>query len=267
MMFIALVRRSVARHRTLAIAMGVLLSAFQVLLVAIAASLQRQGLYSQVAALIPPFLQEALGGAMVASFNGYVALGFFHPVVMLSLTCAAIYIATEPAGEVEDGLVDLVMARPVARHLAITRSAVVFAAITGTIVMLMILANQGAVAWLAPAGAPALSTRRFCMAALNLLAVVWCFGAAALVAAAFARRRIAAAGTVWLAAVVLYLLQFASAAWAPLRPVARVSPFHYYDALPTILGLTNAARDIGGLLVASVALFLCAQAVYARRDL
>ena len=66
----------------------------------------------------------SLGRRLFASFGGTVALGFFHPVVMLSLSCAAIYMASEPAGEVDEGLVDLVVARPVPRHLMVTRSAI-----------------------------------------------------------------------------------------------------------------------------------------------
>ena len=58
---------------------------------------------------MPAFIQEAMGGVLVGSFSGAIALGFAHPLVMLSLASVAIYLASEPAGEVEDGLVDLVM--------------------------------------------------------------------------------------------------------------------------------------------------------------
>ncbi len=100
MTFVALLVRSFTRHRALILGLAMLLSGFQVLLVLIARNLQRLGLFSQMAAMMPPFIQEALGGALVASFVGSVALGFFHPIVMLSLSCAAIYMASEPAGEV-----------------------------------------------------------------------------------------------------------------------------------------------------------------------
>jgi hypothetical protein len=76
-----------------------------------------------------------------------------------------------------------------------------------------------------------------------------------------------AAGTIGLVAVFLYLLQFGAAAWSPLRPFARVSPFHYYEPMKTLLGSISPARDIVGLLGASAVLFACAYVLYEKRDL
>jgi ABC-2 type transport system permease protein len=267
MILTALLGRSFARHRSLILTLTVLLAVFQLVLVVIARNLQREGLYSQLAALMPPFMQEALGGALVASFKGTIALGFFHPIVMLSLSCAAVYLASEPAGEVEDGLVDLVMARPVPRYLIVVRSAIVFATATGAIVAVMFIANRGAVRWITPESDASLGSARVAIVAANLLAVVWCFGAAALALAARLRRRTAAAGTVALAAVFLYLLQFAAAAWDTLRPFARVSPFHYYEAMGTLLGTASPARNIALLMGITVALIGVAYASYLHRDL
>jgi hypothetical protein len=262
-----LVRRSVARHRALVLGLAALLCAFQVLLIVIATNYQREGLFGQMAALVPSFVQEALGGLMIASFGGTVALGFFHPVVMLALSCGGIYIASEPAGEVEHGLVDLIAARPVPRHLLMTRSLLVYGGITAAIVALMFATNQTAVRLLAPSGVTLLARSRLLWVAANLLAVVWCLGAAALAIASGARRRAAAAGSMSLIAVCLYLLHFAAAAWARLRPAARISPFHYYESTPTLLGLTLPVRNIAVLLVATGILFVIAQVLYARRDL
>ena len=208
-----LVRRSLSRHRALLLGLGGLLVGFQFLLVAVAANLQQQGLFAQAAAMAPAFIQEALGGMLFASFAGTVALGFFHPVVMLALSCGAIYLASEPAGEVEHGLVDLVAARPVPRHLLITRSVIVYAGAVGAIVLLMFAANEIAERLLAPAGVAMIARSRLIWVAANLLTVVWCLGAGGLAFGAGASRRAAAAGAMALIAVFLYLLHFASAAW------------------------------------------------------
>jgi hypothetical protein len=262
-----LIRRSLARHRALVAGLAGLLSAFQFLLVLVAVNLQRQGLFSQLSAFMPPFMQEALGGMMVASFTGTVAFGFFHPVVMLALTCGSIYLASEPAGEVEQGLVDLVVARPVPRHLVITRSLIVCISVSGGIVALMFAANDVAVRLFAAPGTPVLSQSRLMWVALNLLGVVWCFSATSLAMSGYARRRGTAGGTVALVAVLLYLLQFAAAAWRALRPAAIISPFHYYEAMPTLLGVSQPWRNITGLLIATATLVAIAQVLYARRDL
>ena len=49
-------------------------------------------------------------------------LGYFHPLPLMLVVQFAIYLATEPAGEIEFGLVDLILARPLPRHWLVTRS-------------------------------------------------------------------------------------------------------------------------------------------------
>jgi len=267
MMFSSLLRRSLRRHRALVVAVAALLSAFQTLDVVIAYNLQANGLSAQFASLIPSFVQEAMGGVLVGSFAGAIALGFAHPLVMLSLCCVAIYIASEPAGEVEDGLVDLVVARPVPRFVIVTRSATVFAIATAGVVAAMFVTSRIAVRWLSPATLVAVPTVRLAWVAVNLLAIVWWFGAAALAVASHVRQRMHAAGTIALIAVCLYLLQFGAAAWVPLRPFARISPFHYYEPMPTLLGTRTPVTNLAGLLITTTALLSVAYGLYLRRDL
>jgi len=267
MMFTALVARSLARHRALIIAVAALLSAFQTLDVVVAYNFQANGVYAQFATLVPAFVQEAMGGVLVGSFAGAIALGFAHPLVMLSLSCVAIYLATEPSGEVEDGLVDLVVARPVPRSLIVTRSAVVYVVGSAAVVAAMFATSRIAVRWLSPATAASVRAVRLGWVAANLLAIVWCFGAAALAMAAHARQRTRAAGTVALVAVFLYLLQFGAAAWSPLRPFARVSPFHYYEPMQTLLGTVTPVTNLVGLMIVTTGFLAVAYALYNRRDL
>lgn len=267
MTFVALVRRSLARHRALIISLAALLSAFQILDIVVSYNLLQNAMYSQFATMVPAFIQEAMGGALTGTFLGAVAVGFVHPLVMLSLSCGAIYMASEPAGEVEDGLVDLVVARPVPRHLIVSRSAFVFAGGTLVVVTAMFATSRAAVHWLAPGQAHVVAASRLGWLAFNLLAVVWSLGAVALALAAHLRERSRAAGTIAFVAVFLYLLQFGAAAWAPLRPFALVSPFHYYQTMQTLLGSVTPTTHIAGLLTAALALLGLAYFLYARRDL
>lgn len=266
-MFFALLSRSLARHRALIVAVAALLSAFQILDIVVAYNLQAKGVYGQFASLVPAFIQEAMGGVLVGSFPGAIALGFAHPLVMIALSSVAIYLATEPAGEVEDGLVDLVVARPVPRYLIVTRSVLASVAGSAAVVAAMFATSRITVWSLSPATLTALPALRLACVAANLLAIVWCFGAAALVMASRVRERMRAAGTIGLVAVFLYLLQFGAAAWNPLRPFARVSPFHYYEPMRTLLGSISPARDILALLGASAVLFGLAYVLYEKRDL
>jgi hypothetical protein len=266
-MLLALLGRSLARHRALIIAVSTILSAFQILDIVVAYKLQANGVYAQFASLVPAFIQEAMGGVLVGSFSGAIALGFAHPLVMLSLCCVAIYMASEPAGEVEDGLVDLVVARPVPRFLIVTRSALVYIVGSTAVVAAMFATSRITVRSVSPETMTALPTLRLAWVAGNLLAIVWCFGAAALAMASRVRERMRAAGTVGLVALFLYLLQVGAAAWNPLRPFARVSPFHYYEPMRTLLGTISPAKDVVGLLAASAALLGLAYVLYANRDL
>ena len=175
-MLVALVGRSLRRHVGLIAGLAVVLSAFQVLLVLIARNLQREGLFSQLSALVPPVFLEAFGGSIVASFGGLSAFGFFHPVVVLTLCCGAIYLASELAGDVEEGLVDLIAARPVPRHVIVTRSALVSGGVAVLIVALMFLTNRAALSGLAPPGSQPPPTAAMPWVAVNLLAVAWCSG-------------------------------------------------------------------------------------------
>ncbi len=257
--------RMLARHRGLIAGMAAVLAGFQVMLVVIAASLQQEGLFSQLAAIVPSNIQAALGGSLIASFGGLLAFGFFHPVVVLGLTTGAGYLASELAGDVESGLVDLLAARPVPRAALVARTLAAMAAASATIVGLMLAASR--IAALAVGGAALAPASGTIALAANLLAVTWCCGAAGLAIAAVLRTRAAAAGGAALVFISAYLVNFAATWWRPARFAARFTPFHYFDAMPIALGAHDPARDILVLLLASVLLALAGLAGYERRDL
>ena len=187
-----------------------------------------------------------MGGVLVVgTFAGAIALGFAHPLVMLSLSCVAIYVASEPAGEVEDGLVDLIVARPVPRFLIVTRSAFVFAAGSAAVVAAMFATSRivGAMAvashrHLAASGTPGVGRSESSRDRLVLRRRVARDGLAASVSA---RAPPALSPS---SRFLSYLLQFGAAAWTPLRPFARVSPFHYYEPMQTLLGRRQTGRVI-----------------------
>ena len=97
---------------------------FQIVIVGQAAEIERTQSFSRMAELLPGFLQRGLGSRamLLATFKGTVAFGYFHPVVCILIAGLAMYLATEPAHEVESGLVDLELARSVPRHRLLTRS-------------------------------------------------------------------------------------------------------------------------------------------------
>ena|SRR5438552_11164091 len=121
---LVLLALSLKRARTLLMATGILLAAFQVLLVLIASSIAHAGESEQLASLLPPFVRALLGPsvASVMSFSGIVCLGYFDLGIVIALLALTIALATVPASEVETGFAELILARPLRRHWLITRT-------------------------------------------------------------------------------------------------------------------------------------------------
>jgi ABC-2 type transport system permease protein len=268
-MLAALVGRSLRRSWIGLTGVVVVLSACQVAAVLIASSLERNRSFAQLAAIVPALVGEAVGGTvqMVASFGGMVGFGFFHPVVIFALVQGAVYLASEPADEVERGLVDLVAARPLPRHLMVTRTLVATTAAVALTVAAMIATSVVAVRLLAPEGARPLGFSMTALLAGHLSAIALCFAAASLLIAAYVHRRSAPVGAVGLLAVFLFFVDFAASAWPTLSPIAPFTPFYYYDGMAVLLGTSNPSRDLSVLLASAALLVVWAYVVYGRRDL
>jgi ABC-type transport system involved in multi-copper enzyme maturation permease subunit len=265
----ALLLRSAAQARFVLIGAGVLLCGFQLIIVGQAAEIQRSQNFGRLAELMPAFLQRGLGSRamLLATFRGTVAFGYFHPVVCLVVACAAIYVATEPAHEIESGLVDLELARSMPRHLVITRSLVaMLLAIAGATVLMFAGTSLGMRLFdAAEMDVPSVAMRGRLL--LNLAATASCFAAFALFVAAGSRRWSTAFTTGVLTAVVLYLLDFLAIGWPSVRAVAWISPFHYFPALSVVAGDSPLLRDVS-ILLGGAALFSgLAYRRFGRRDL
>jgi len=261
-----LVGRTVARIVVLLATLATLLVTFQVALVAIARSLSDGPGFERLAGLAPAFIQQVLGPALT-SFAGLSTVGFFEPLIVMMVVQMAIYVATEPAGDVESGLVDLILARPLPRHYLVTRSLLVM---TGVCVVLpaTMAASLWASLWmLAPPLARWPEPRVVMMLMYHLAAVSWCFGAAALAAAAWARRRGAAQALVGVSAIAFYLLDTVADAWDRVAWLAPLSPFHYFHGAGILAGSTDPARDLPVLVAAGLAGTAAAYWQFRRRDM
>src|ERR1035437_5873640 len=217
---------SLKRMRTLLLTMGVVLSAFQILLVVAAGSVQRLGGFDQLSALIPPFARELLGPsiAMFMSFSGIVCLGYFHVAVMGSLVGLSIAVATVPASEVETGFMDLILFRPLPPHWIGTPPLNAAVLLIALVLGLMVLGTWIGLETLAPSGAARPSLSLIGSLALNLGLLLLCWSAVALAIAAAARRRSVAGASAGVLALVAFLLDYLGRLWLPLESLARLSP-------------------------------------------
>ena len=122
--------RSLGRVKILSAALALVLVALQLSIIAAAATFVDSGGFERLAQVVPAFVLQTMGPALT-SFRGMVLFAYFDPLIVMLIVQFAIYLATEPAGDVESNLVDLVLARPVPRHLIVTRSLLVMTIGTG----------------------------------------------------------------------------------------------------------------------------------------
>jgi ABC-type transport system involved in multi-copper enzyme maturation permease subunit len=266
---LTLLRRSAVQSARVVIVILVLLVGFQLVLVVQAASYQQSQSFGRLAELMPGYLQRGLGNMtlLLASFQGMVTLGYFHPIIVMLMAILAAYITSEPAYEVETGLVDVVLARPLQRHLLVTRSLVLAAACVAAAGLAMALGTWAGLRLFAERTWDWPSAGILFQLVAHLVAAGWCFGAAGLAVAAGARRRSTPFALVSVAAAFLYLTDLVAMSWAPARLLARLSPFHYYPAVSILAGTAPRWSNLAILLSATAVFAAIGYWRFARRDL
>lgn len=264
-----LVRRSAVQARYVLLGCLCLLCGFQIVVVGQASAIEEAQSFGRMAEFVPAFLQRGLGSKvmLLATFKGTVAFGYFHPVVAVLVSVLAVYVTTEPAHEVESGLVDLTLARAVPRHRILTRSLLLAAAAVGAAVVLMASGTWVGLRLFASPSFDAPSAPVAAQLLLHLAAVAACFGGVGLAVAAYCRRWSTAFTTAALAVVVLYLVDFLAIGWPPMRSIAWVSPFHYYPALSILAGDAPGWRNLAVLTSAAAISSALAYWQFNRRDL
>jgi ABC-2 type transport system permease protein len=255
------------RARMLLAATGLLLGAFQVLMVFIASGI-KPAVMDHIAELLPPVVQKILGPAVasVTSFNGIVCIGYFDLVIVIALIALVTSLGTLPASEIETGVADLILARPLPRHWIITRTIalVVFAIalmlalmLAGTWIGLVTFASQ-IETW------PSVYT--VVSLALNLGLLSLCWGGIATAFGAACRRSVAAAAT-GLLALFMLLLDLVRSIWSPAEHVAWLSPFHYFIPFDVIMGRSLPAENLLVLWAIAMTGFIIAYFLFSQRDI
>jgi ABC-2 type transport system permease protein len=260
---------SLRRLRTILLVMAVLLGAFEIVLVAVAGSVERSGAFAQLGVLLPPFARELLGPsiAMFLSFGGIVCLGYFHVAVMGALLGLAIAVSTAPASEIETGFMDLILARPLARHWIITRSLIASVVSIALVLGAMVFGTWAGLEALAPRGAVWPSTRLVGSLALNLGLLALCWSGVALAIASAARRRSVAGACAGVLSLAAFFLDYVGRLWAPAETLAKLSPFRYFSPLDLIAGGSLPAKNILILMGTAAAGMIAAYILFSRRDI
>jgi ABC-type transport system involved in multi-copper enzyme maturation permease subunit len=269
-MLFALIVQSLRRVRRFLLAAGVLLAGFQVVLILQANSIQASNSFAKMGDLVPAFAREVLGPSFVMflSFKGIVCLGYFHPIVMGALVAVSVTLATTPVLEIESGFIDLVLARPVARHWIVTRSILVAVISTVYLLAMMSLGTWlGLTQFAGKAAAAWPSVRMVGSLAINLGFLMLCWAAIAMAIGCACRRRGSAGAIAGLLALTAYLTDYIGRAWKPADSVAWLSPFRYYTPFQLVMGSGLSAKSLCVLTGIAVGAFAIAYLLYSRRDI
>lgn len=265
----ALVAQLLYRVRKLLLAAGVLLAGFQVVLILQANSIQASNSFAKMGDLVPSFARDLMGPSFVSflTFKGLVCLGYFHPVVIGALVSISVTLATIPVMEIETGFIDLVLARPMARHWVVTRSVLV-ALLSGVYLLaMMAFGTWIGLSQFAAKDAPWPSAGLVVSLAINLGLLMLCWAAIAMAIGCACRRRGAAGAIAGLLALTAYLTDYIGRAWKPAESVAWLSPFRYYTPFELVMGSALPHKSLYVLGGIAVAAFAIAYLLYSRRDI
>jgi len=268
--FIALVTRSVVQMRYVVLGSLVLTFALQLVLVGQAVSIQESQSFANMASLLPSFIKGALGSdltLLMASFKGTVMLGYFHPLLIVLIPAIAMYAATEPAHEIESGLVDLVLARSMPRAIVLTRSLTVGLLYSLAAISVMALGTYSGAVLFDSGRFELPSTSLLARLLLHVFALCCCFAGYGLLAGVLSKRWATAFTTGVLTAVLAYLVDFLALGWPVLRWAAYFSPYRYYHALAIASGAVWETADYIVLFGTGLAFTIAAYWRFQRRDL
>ena len=265
-MIATLIAHSLRRRRGFLATTALIMCAFQIFMILAARSVFHSGGFQQLQALMPNFIEQWTN-MMAASFQGFVLFGYSHPLVELFLIAVVVSIGTEPVAEIESKFVDLLMARPVTRSAVVARTLAVLLAATLLAIISMLIGTAIGLRFIAPADAVQPPARVVASLAVNLALLVLARGGIALMFASFAHRRATAAAVCGFLAFSMFVLDWVGRFWETMRPLSRLSPFHYYSPFNMIGGQPLDRVDLialGGIFVATS---IVANVVYSRRDL
>jgi ABC-2 type transport system permease protein len=264
-----LLAHSLKRARLLTLTAGLLLAAFQVILIVVARGLERSGSFAQLGDLLPPFVRELMGPSLASfmSFAGIVCVGYIDLGVLGSLVALIIGLATVPVSEIETGYIDLILSRPLARHWIITRTVLVMILTTVFLLALMIAGTWIGLETLAPRTTPWPTAKVILSLALNLGLVMMCWGGVAMAIGCASRRRGVAGALAGVLALTTYLLDYVGRMWRPAEAVVWLSPFHYYSPFDLVMGSPLSVKNLLVLGAITITGFAASYVAFGRRDI
>lgn len=221
--------------------------------------LQLPFIRNMVRALLGP-VGDNIDARALASF------AWVHPVVLALLWAHAIILATRvPAGEIDRGTIDVLLALPVSRWQLYTVEAVVLLG-SGVVVVALTLTGNVFGSTLAPqAEAPPFA--RLLAVAANLLCLHAAVAGTAFLTSACSTRRGRAVTVVFAIVLLAFFVQVLAQFWPPAEAFAWLGFMHYYRPHSVLQGGGWPLADMAVLGGTGLGLWAVGGVVFARRDI
>lgn len=253
------------RHRAVLLVLAAGMALFEWVITRLAPEAEQAEAMRRFIALLPAPMTTLFSELLEnVSAQGILAFGYAHPFPLLLMSLWTIRVSAGAlAGEIGQGTMDLLAARPVsrARHVWVA-----LLALLAGLVILTGAAWSGTALGLAGRRVADIPPRDFAPLAAMAGLLFAAFGGLAL--AVSAARRTAGEAIAVSAGLVAgsFVLDYVARLWAPIAPLRRLSLFAYFQPL-VVLRSGIAAADVLVLLTVAVVGVGLAFVVFGRRDL
>jgi ABC-type transport system involved in multi-copper enzyme maturation permease subunit len=219
-----------------------------------------------------PFFRDLVSAMLGSDVSGgigpemFAAIAWVHPVVLALVWGHAMVLAVRlPAGEVESGTIDILVALPVSRWQVFGVSS--FVALVGSVALVTSALFGNVIGAMLGGNAFGIPFERYVPVAVNLLAMTVAVGSFASLASAFSSRRGRALSVALLVVLVSFLVNYLARFWEPAHTIAWLSVLQYHQPVRVLQSGAWPWLDIVVLVGATAGLWVAAGLVFARRDL
>ena len=265
-MFLIL-RKTLRGHRLALVLMGLALMGLGILIPSTFTSFGSNGenIIEQMPRGVQALLKTQGSLTPLLGAEGYMAVGYRHPIYLVIIAAFTIAAASALAREIERGTVFLLLARPFPRyHLVLAKGAgllvgliaLLWAALAGTTLGVAITDLDQPV-----------RLSRFLLVSSNALLLFLAIGGYGFLLSALSREGSRAIVLATGLTLAFFFMDFVAELWEPLEFLGPWTVFHYYNPIAIVQQGTVPWNHALALLGVAVAGFAAAIAVFQRRDI
>lgn len=212
--------------RVVALALG--LGIFE-LIAGLSYSSADQALLRELIDGLPPAFRAlaASAGSDISTPTGYLGSGYFHPVALALQSAVVISLAAGIARDVEDGVAELLLTRPVARWRWLTAHAIWICLALAIVALGGFIG--GAVATVSISQLAGIPVGDLALTSLGGWLVFAVVAGVGLVVAQLVRTAGRVVGICAGFVLVSYALNYLATVWEAVRPIGPLSIFHYFE--------------------------------------